>query len=1470
MKRLNFKLTFWLLGITLISIVGVHFLHGYQLDRNADFLRLQAEQARKDGKPKEAIKQYNQYLRHRDDPEGYSALSELVVEVAKDPEATRRDRFQAYTILEEAIRRHPDLHDVRRRLIDYTMQMRRFPETIDHIQYLFEHDQKDPELDLKIAICNFANGDEPKALKKLYELLGYDEAAGTFSEAQPSGAHEVAAFEFLATLLRRKPDGAERSDAVMKQLVAWNPESAKAHLARGVFLVNSAQDANRSPALKEKGEADFKEAKVELDRAIELEAKNVDILLALAVYAMTVKDYDDAGKRLEEAMAISPERHDIYLRGAQLYLLQEKSDLAAEQLKLGLTKANDKGALLERLIELQFQLNDLAGVRESRKQMAELGTFPPDLIRFIDGHLKYAENDFFEAAKEFEAVRPGIARITTASYAYQLDVMLSRCYEMLGMPDQQLEVCQRILNAAPGQLSARLGVAVALQNLGRHAEAHESVVALLPVAKNAASLRAPLLNLLVNEEQQKPESARDWTEIDKIAEMMYADESRPPIDNVLLKADLLMARNQADEAEKLLTTACKEHPKEVKAWLTLLRCLGRNDKVDKVVPILTVAEKRAGDSPQFRVERARLAVREGGDGVVEKLQQLEKNQDAFSDAERTGFMMQMGTMYGAAQNYANAKRCWKYVAEQEPRNFAVRRLLLELAQDNKDEAGIAELRKEVRDSKYFGPQSAVYKFFDASWKLSRIAARREGKTVPLDETDRKEIADALREVDEAIEVRKQWYALWRIRGELEQMQAADPTLSPQDKIARIDGAIKSLQKSLTISRNNQVPTARRLVMLLHARNRIPEAATALQYLPANEVAGDKMNTIIEDIKQKQGDVDGAIELAQKDVEKDPKNAALQLWLGQLLDRAGRTEESEAAYRKATEANPEFPQPWEYLVRRLAVSQKKAEAIAAAEQGAKSLSKDLPAQGRLFELAGEPNRAEELYSANLTEKPDDVAALRSMIDFYYNSGQALKAAPHIDHLIEVAKKSSEEADKSHLATARRLKAELLASARDYNSVLQARALIEQNATNGQLAPADMQVLVKMLSGRPEPDSRAKALELLEGARKERELSPREQMLLAQLYDRADKWQQAREIMRTAIVQKGSDPEVLFSFVQMLMRHDEYDEATPLVDRLEEYLEPKSTIIIGDALKAQIRVLRARQLVHAGDKEKAADLLGTLVPSRPIPVPQLRVLEDVAKIMEEFGLLESAEKLLNEYVSSAPGPGSVALAGFVGRRDDVDRCFQLLNQARASESATTIVPIGLDTLRRLPAEATKERFQLLLDWLKEAEELETKQVPQIRMIVAELYDAQGRYADAIKLYREVLENPATTMLQKAITYNNLAFLLAIAKDQGGNAVESVKMADEAMKILGPTSDLLDTRALGYLAQGKVEQALTDLRLAAADAPTNGKFFHLAYAEKQAKNLPAARDAIAKAKEAGIETAWLTPLERQMYTQLAQELQ
>jgi tetratricopeptide (TPR) repeat protein len=199
---------------------------------------------------------------------------------------------------------------------------------------------------------------------------------------------------------------------------------------------------------------------------------------------------------------------------------------------------------------------------------------------------------------------------------------------------------------------------------------------------------------------------------------------------------------------------------------------------------------------------------------------------------------------------------------------------------------------------------------------------------------------------------------------------------------------------------------------------------------------------------------------------------------------------------------------------------------------------------------------------------------------------------------------------------------------------------------------------------------------------------------------------------------------------------------------------------------------------------------------------------------------------------------------------------------------ILAVALANARNYPQKTTPEHFRKIADWARSARELTTEPV-RLNMLMAEMYDLEGRYDEVIKVYREILTDPKIGPQMKAIVQNNLAFVLAAVNPTPERGAEAQKLIEEAIRVLGPTSDILDTRAITFLAQGKVDQAAADLRAAVDDKPTAAKYYHLAQVEKQKGNLDAARAAIAKAQELHGEHNPFTPAERKGYEQLKSEM-
>ncbi|MEX2318072.1 MAG: tetratricopeptide repeat protein [Pirellulales bacterium] len=1456
MRRLNVKLALWLVGITVFSVVGVHFLHGYQVDRNAEFLKVQAEQARTEGDIKEAIKQYNQYLRHRDDREGYKALAELVVEVAKEAEATRADKFRAYNILEEAIRRHPDLDDVRASLIDYTMMMRRFDVAQEHIENLRGNGSKDPELDYKLALCHFFNGEEEEARKNLTGMLGFDEDTGQFVAEPPATAKEIRAFGLLAQILKGKSGGDVQADAVMQQLVTWNPDSADAHLMRGRYLIGKWETAPSEPAeSKQLKDQLFAQGKAEFDRAFQLAPDNADCLLSVATTAMVERDFAKARQHLEHARKEHPDRQDVYVRLAELEMAEGNTEQANQQLQLGLKEAKDTRRILEQLIEVQFQSiksNDLSAVRSTIDRMSKLESIPPELVRYQDARLLLVEGKIVEATKEFEQVLPAMERLG-AEQSQRVNTFLARCYEMLGLPDRQLEVNRRLLGLYPNLFIARLGEASALQSLGRHEEAAMSVALLVSGARVIPSVRGAILQLVVNQELSKPEADRNWETAEEIASMIYQDDKRSPVQNQLLKTDLLMTQGRNEEALKILTALRKESPKEAGVWLALCKLMESDAKTrDRVPQLLTLAEKELGPLMPLVAERIRTISVAGGENATRELKQQEAGLDKFNENERQALINQLGSAYLRVGNYEDAKRCWRSVLAASPTNARIRQLLFELAVDRNDEAGIQETLKELRDSRNFGPESPLYKYCAAANSLEKFGARPRNLAEPLSEEDRKLLADVRKQIDEAIAVRGEWAPLWRLRAEVDRFER------------NYKGAITNYQKSLNYGRANQATTARRLVTLLYAARRYSEANEALKYLSAGQIP-DEMRQMVGDTKLKSGDAMAALEMAKKDVEEHPENPSNHIWYGQLLDSIGKTDEAEQAYRKATQAGPKLPIAWEFLVRRLVSAKKKNEAAAAVREASATLSEDLLAMAALYQVIDDPQQADQFYQKALAQKPDDLMVLRRVVEFSFAVNESAKAMGYLDRMIEKGARSAEKGALEQVHWARRRKAQSLAQTAGYSNTMAAVKLIEQNAVDGKMAREDILSIVGLLAQRAEHTSRAKAAELLEKLRQTSGLGTQEMSVLGQLYGHLGDWTKARNMMLTAINNRSDDPDLMILFAAMLLQRNESEEAARFVARAEDLLA-KSRIPASDSTKQSLRTLQAQLLFKEGNKDKAAELLEELL-ARPLPQSQLFRLDFVAKQMELMGLNEAAERLLDEYMSQEPR-GTIAMAAFKGRQGKVAEAFSLLDDARKNQPIIEILPVALETLRYFPKEVTSERCQLLEQWAKAA--LQTEADPQrIELLLAELCDLQGRYDDLIKFYRKILADPKAQASQRAVAQNNLAFILAAVDPTPERGAEALKLTEESIQILGPTSELLDTRALAYMAQGMDKQAAADMRVAAADTPSIAKYYHLAQIEKKLGNMDAAREAMAKATALHGDHNPFTPAERKGFEQLQLEL-
>ena len=213
----------------------------------------------------------------------------------------------------------------------------------------------------------------------------------------------------------------------------------------------------------------------------------------------------------------------------------------------------------------------------------------------------------------------------------------------------------------------------------------------------------------------------------------------------------------------------------------------------------------------------------------------------------------------------------------------------------------------------------------------------------------------------------------------------------------------------------QVTTARRLVQLLHSMNRFAEANDALKFVTADD-SSELWRKIVEDIKSRSGDVNTALTMAKMDAELHPDNVYNHLTYGSLLEKSGRSDDAEQAYRKAVAVKPDLPLAWETLVRSLVGSKKLAEAKNAVRDATKALADDPTSLARLYDRVNDRANAEKFLLESLEKAPNDLVVMRRVAEFYFNTNQMKKALPYVNQIIEKASKSTEKSDLDQLAVA----------------------------------------------------------------------------------------------------------------------------------------------------------------------------------------------------------------------------------------------------------------------------------------------------------------------------------------------------------------------------------------------------------------------------------------------------------------------
>jgi cellulose synthase operon protein C len=1437
MKRLNIKLLSILAIAAIVVLGGVYVVHAIQTNRHIDAL-LKRIDDKKETDPRTAVWLYQRYRSSKpDDDERNADYASLVADVA----VSQRDGklySDAIDALQKAINSPASKPELRRKLIELYMTFGEFKTALSDLQQLKAKGQADAHNDLQLAQCYISMSQYLKAVEELEKLVGYDPTTKTFDVSKATAPHEIDAYSGLATLLRDKISNSELAgatelaDRVIDQLIAANPDSAKAFLIQAQYL-NDPKSQDRALAA--------------VHKAQELAPDDAQVLLLSAQMALVGNDVPKAEDWIKKGIKLYPKDERFYLFSAGIAQQQKNLDEAKRRLDEGLAILPSSLRMLSTYFDIQLQQKDFDGARLYLKKLASVG-LRPEYQELDAAKLAVAEGKYREARQDLEQLRLGLTKVPQLTR--DVDQLLFQCYTALGQPDMALKVANSLQGNADGELK----IAAALASVGKTSEAlkhFEHLATYVQQNNNPAALppiMKTILELRIAEQMRKPKEQRDWRVIDNLFEKMRAANQFKEPAGTLLEIKILSRKGEDEKAHEVMQQLVKQFPADSTVVGTAVDLALQQRHPEEAQKIIDAAPAEIRSEPRFMVDRLEGLFISGGtpEEIKAGLAAIAADIEKMPAEQRVHLYPNLAQAYIHARDMESAKQLLSRAAEQQPKDSQIRLLQFDLARDMGDMTTMKQVEQWFE--KEYTDDPAQTKLLEAAVLISSVQQEMREKqianpqqAVTPDDAQARTLVharDLLREVNN---LRPGWVQTPKWLAQVDVLEG------------KTDEAIADLQAVIDLGQPN-TEVVKTLVKLLAARHRSNEA---LAILEANRplVVGDaEMDQIQAQLELANGQPKAALERLKGRFSEDSTNPTQHLMQGELYADAGYLDQAEKEIRKALELDPQLAGAWVDIVKLKVMQNKTDEALQLLQEAQIKLPEDqrplVLAQG--YELLKDASQAEQYYLAAVAAAPNNLPLARQVAEFYLRINHLPQAMKYLNQL--ASSDSTKPGDKDAHDWARRTTARLMATG-NYQQFQKALEML--TPAEGTPSIDDLTTRIAILFDHNDPASSRQALRLLDQLKQIRPLTWQERAILAKLEERIGNWQAGREELLALLAQPKPDPAVYMTLIQMLLRHSSADEALTWLQQLEA---------LGGQDKTALTFVAADALNQMGRGPQAATQLMRLLPTeRPLPKEQWPLLRQIAAQLEKIGQFDQAEKLIKEDVGYEPQQ-ILALAAFYARRGKVDAALNLLDQNRKNMSQAALLEIAMSALRQKINPPTTAQIERVEQWFDRA----LKEEPDswtLQLQLSDLRDLQRRYDETEKLYRGLLARSDVPDAQRAVVLNNLAFLLAM---QGRNRDEAIKFIDQAVTMFGPQSDMLDTRGIIYLSKGDVDQALADLTDAVVTTdPKAIQFVHLAMAQAKAKDEAGARKSLDHAKELKFNPDDLSPLEKSQYQALLKQL-
>ncbi len=1422
--RVNYTV---LAAILICSVVGSGAVYGlwrFQVDRNAGSLIERAEKLVEEGDYRQAEEMYSQYLLVKPgDEEIMVARANAWNQIIEtDKNIRNEDLMRTYTVMEDTVRKLPKRDDLRRQVVDLCMsgKFRLYNDALKHVDILLTNNPDDKEVMVLRARC-LIRGGNAEAESYSNKLVGFDPVTGTFDETKAKTPNATIVYRNLADLLREQRGRPGLADRVMDQLVNANSDSYESYLSRGQYY-RKAEDSDRA-------ESDFR-------KAYESSPEDEEVLLALGLLFKEQGDLDEANQLFVTANEKYPEDSRFYQQLADVSMRNSEYEEALAEVNRGIevVKKADSLTLLAYKADLQLRGQDFTGMRKTIKDMQSSG-FRQEYVQWMSARLLLSESKWYEASKALKKVRPMMGQFG-GDIPSQIDIQLGLCHEKLGQFEIARDCYNQALRANPKLEPAKLGM--------------QRVMSRMQVPGPVAA--APSWRAQIQAMHEVPKEQQDWTAIEQSVEEMIKGRDLSEKNELLVRAEVKMMLRKYLEAKELLQKAHKLAPDDMNVRRIGVNLLSQDPEKGPAEALKFLEERvisEFGDKPVFRIDKANLLIAINDAELPQQLAALTEGIDDWSTNDKIQLWYAMASKYYQIGMRDDALRSWTTVTELAPNDLPTRLMLFSMAHDARDDASMQAAQQRILD--VVDQTDPTYLYTEARRRLTLL---RQGELAIED------LPAIVELVSTASKGRPEWDRLILLRAEIALIQGNE------------DNALKHYQKASQLGR---LPGSAiiQYVRLLVARGGFETAKLIVDRLP-EATRQQSLGQLYAEILFNNDDIPAAIKSAQMVVDGAADNASKQLWYGQLMAKVAQnesrnTEEQQEADVKAGEAfrrsvalDPSVQEAWLALISYHMYHQDRPNAEQALREAQLGLSSErLPLMvAKCYEVMGRAFDAENLYLSACKSDPDNLFLDRQLAAFYLTgrngyqrSERIAKATPLLNTILRFRAEGKVPEENANVVWARRTAATLLANTGDYQNLRKAENLLASNSKDGLLPLTDRLQMAQILAPRPEPISRQKAMTLLQEAKEADRLNVSAELMLGQLYYALGDWPKCRQQMLSVISRHPEVAQARANFIQMLLKKDSASQAVRHLKKLMQ-LNPDNIGTLD---------LIAKVAAKTGKQASARQALLRTLPQDLDTVGdgELNRIEKIADLLvAELDDKDTAFKLYR-YLVQRDRAKVLKLAEFIGVHQELEQCFGLLDQVYTAEAAPAVVQVAIKVVRAREDDAGDLFDGKILGWLDGALRRDPESIPLL-MQQAEFNDVRQNYDAAAEGYKRLLSRRDLRGRGRAIVLNNLSYLLALqGSDQGG----AIRFISEAVDILGPSPDILDTRAVVFIANNQFDEAIEDLKLSVTDNPTAAKYFHKTIAHLGAGQNSDALGAWKEALKLGLERDRLGRMEREQFDEV-----